>query len=118
LRVAAEAAAARVANREAAGQLELAIHLLERVEYDTTSIRMDLLQQRAVMRLSTMDLEVSAADFTAVGAHVRVAGDVNRQVEALLRSVMPWGLLNNKQALAAIEEACRLKGGAEPVHPR
>jgi hypothetical protein len=28
---------------------------------------------------------------------------------------MPWGFLNYKQALAAIEEACRLKAGAEPV---
>ena len=115
LRIAADAAAARFANREAAGHLERAIQLLERVEYDTTSIRMDLLEQRAVMRLSTMDLEGSAADFAAAGAHARVAGDVNRQVKALLGSVMPWGFLNYKQALAAIEEACRLKGGAEPV---
>ena len=115
LRVAADAAAARFANREAAGHLERAIHLLERIESDTTSIRMDLLEQRALMRLSTMDLEGSAADFAAVGSHARVAGDVNRQIKALLGSVMPWGFLNYKQALAAIEEACRLKAGAEPV---
>src|SRR3982751_6786836 len=60
---AAHAAAARFANQEAADLLGRAIDLLERIESDTTLVRMDLLEQRATMRLSTLDLAGSAADF-------------------------------------------------------
>src|SRR5215471_10152781 len=115
LRIAADAAASRFANREAAGHLERAIHLIERIESDTTSIRMDLLEQRAMMRLSTLDLDGSATDFAEVGCQACLAGNLDRQLKALLDSVMPWGFLNYRRALEAIEEAGRLKAGAQPV---
>jgi DNA-binding winged helix-turn-helix (wHTH) protein len=115
LRIAADAAAARFANQEAAGLLGRAIGLLERIESDTTPVRMELLEQRATMRLSTLDLAGSAADFAAVGCQAQKAGDVDRQVKALLDSVMPWGFLDYRRALTAIEEAGRLKTGARAV---
>ena len=115
LRLAADAAAARFANQEAARHLERAISLLEEFDSDTTSIRMDLLEQRALMRLSTADLEGSAADFAAVARNASEARDVDRQTKALLGSVMPWGFLNYEGALRAVEDACSLKCGAEPV---
>ena len=115
LRIAADAAAARFANQEAAGLLGRAINLLERIHSDTSSIRMDLLEQRAIMRLSTLDLNGSATDFAEIVRLAQVAGNVDRQVKALLDSVMPWGFLDHRRGLAAIEEAGRLKGGAEPV---
>ena len=115
LRIAADAAAARFANQEAAGLLGRAIDLLERIHSDTSSIRMDLLEQRAIMRLSTLDLNGSATDFAEIVRLAQVAGNVDRQVKALLDSVMPWGFLDHRRGLAAIEEAGRLKGGAEPV---
>jgi DNA-binding winged helix-turn-helix (wHTH) protein/tetratricopeptide (TPR) repeat protein len=115
LRLAADAAAARFANQEAADLLGRAIDLLERIELDTTLIRMDLLEQRATMRLSTLDLAGSAADFAQVVLQAQMAGNVDRQVKALLDSVMPWGFLDHRRGLAAIEEAGRLKGGAQPV---
>ena len=115
LRIAADAAAARFANEEAAGLLGRAIDLLGEIHSDTSSIRMDLLEQRAIMRLSTLDLNGSATDFAEIVRLAQVAGNVDRQVKALLDSVMPWGFLDHRRGLAAIEEAGRLKGGAEPV---
>jgi tetratricopeptide (TPR) repeat protein len=76
---------------------------------------MDLLEQRAIMRLSTLDLAGSAADFADVVRQAQMAGNVDRHVKALLDSVMPWGFLDHKRGLAAIEEAGRLKGAAQPV---
>jgi tetratricopeptide (TPR) repeat protein len=114
-RIAADAAASRFANQEAAVLLGRAIDLLERFDSDTTSTRMELLEQRAIMRLSTLDLAGSAADFADVGCQAQMAGNVDRQVKALLDSVMPWGFLNYERALAVIEEAGRLKGGAQPI---
>jgi len=114
-RMAADAAATRFANQEAACLLGRAIDLLAKIESDTTTIRMDLLEQRAIMRLSTLDLNGSATDFAEVGHQARTAGNVDREVKALLDSVMPWGFLDYRRCLAAIEEAGRLKGRAQPV---
>jgi DNA-binding winged helix-turn-helix (wHTH) protein len=114
-RIAADAAAARFANQEATVLLGRAINLLEKIGADTTSTRMELVEQRAIMRLSTLDLAGSAADFADVSRQAQIAGNVDRQVKALLDSVMPWGFLNYARALAVIEEAGRLKGGAQPA---
>lgn len=116
LRLAADGAAARFANREAAFHLERAIQLLDRAgQTGEGSLRMDLLEQRGFMRLSTMDLAGSAADFAAVEAQARLTGNVNRRVKALLDSIMPWAFLDYERGLAAIEEACQLKSGADPI---
>jgi hypothetical protein len=116
LRLAAEGAAGRFANREATRHLERAIDLLQRADSSgSSSLLMDLLEQRALMRLSTMDLEGSAADFAEVDAHARQAGNVNRRVKALLDSVMPWGFLDCRRALMAIEEAGQFKSAIDPV---
>jgi hypothetical protein len=116
LRLAADGAAGRFANREATRHLERALDLLQRAEdCGSSSLRMDLLEQRALMRLSTMDLEGSAADFAQVDAHATEIGNVNRRVKALLDSVMPWGFLDCKRALAAIQEAGRFKSEIDPV---
>lgn len=116
LRLAAEGSAGRFANREAARHLERALDLLGNAgDGGSSSLRMDLLEQRALMRLSTMDLEGSAADFAQVDAHALRTGNVNRRVKALLDSVMPWGFLDCRRALGAIEEARRFKSEADPV---
>lgn len=116
LRLAADGAAQRFANREATRHLEGAMHLIERIgKAEQSSLRMELLEQRALMRLSTMDLAGSAADFAAIDAEARLAGNVNLRVKALLDSVMPWGFLDSQCAMQAIEDARRLKAGADPI---
>ncbi len=77
LRLAADGAASRFANREAMRHLERAIHLIDKLaEGDRASLRMDLLEQRALMRLSTMDLEGSAEDLAAIDSQAQVEGNV------------------------------------------
>ena len=115
LRMAADGAAGRFSNREAARHLEQAIQLIERAgDTGLDSIRMDLLEQRALLRMSTMDPEGAAADLAAVELQARLTGDANRQVKALIASVMPWGFLDYRRCLAVIEEARKLKPGVDP----
>ena len=116
LRVAADGAAKRFANLEAARHLERALDLLDGIaEPDKASIRMDLLEQRAIMRLSTLDLNGSAEDLAAVSEEARRHGDANRQARALLDSVMPWGFLDYRRCLAVIEQARALRLNLDPV---
>jgi hypothetical protein len=81
---------------------------------DLISLRMDLLEKRAVLRMSTMDPEGAAADLAAVEVQARVAGDANRRVKALIASVMPWGFLDYRRCLAVIEDARMLKPDVDP----
>ena len=61
-----------------------------------------------------LDLAGSAADFAQVVREAQMAGNVDRQVKALLDSVMPWGFLDHRRGLAVIEEAYSLP---EEFHP-
>jgi tetratricopeptide (TPR) repeat protein len=116
LRRAVDGAASRFANREAARHLERAIELVARIRSDDRSeLYMDLLEQRALMRMSMLDLEGAVDDFTAIHAEAGLARDVNRQAKALLDSVMPLGFLDFGRSLAVIEEAQQLKSRADPV---
>jgi hypothetical protein len=88
LRLAAAGTGSKFANQEAARYLDHAIELVDRVaDTEQMSLRMDLLEQRALLRLSTMDMAGSAADFDAVDSQACLAGNVNSRVKALLDSV-------------------------------
>lgn len=116
LRMAAEGAGERFASKEATRHLERAIHLIERVgDAGNAALHMDLLEQRALVRMSAMDPEGAIADLAAVDAQARLARDTNRRVKALIDSVTPWGFLNFRKCLDAIEEARQMKSDAEPV---
>ena len=116
LSMAAECASERFAGKEAARHLERAIQLIDRVgDGRQASLRMDLLEQRVLLRMSTMDPEGAAADLAQVDAQAPLGRrNTNRRVKALIDSVTPWGFLNFQRCLDAIEEARQLKADAEP----
>ena len=116
LRRAADAAAARYAVREAVNHLERALRLNQRrpsAEYP--ELQMDLLEQRALVRISMPDLEGAAADLEAVYAEADRTGNVNRKVRALLDSVMPLGFVDHPRSLMKVEEAGKLRSQADPI---
>ena len=106
LRLAAEVATARYSSQEAAQYLERAFTLVERVpEAERATIRMDLLEQRALMRLTSSDMKGSAADFRALADEARAAGAADRQTRALLDSTAPLLFVDYRQIELAIDEA-------------
>jgi predicted ATPase len=73
LRMAADGAAARYSNKEAARYLERAFGMIERLrDADQASRRMELLEQRALMRLSASDMSGAASDFRDLGEQARL----------------------------------------------
>ncbi|PWU06032.1 MAG: hypothetical protein C5B51_13140 [Terriglobia bacterium] len=106
LRLAAEVAASRCSNREAVTYLERAFGLVEQLpDADRATLRMDLLEQRAVMRLIASDMPGSAADFRALADLAKELGAVDRRVRALTDGSAPLLFVDYRQVLAAIEEA-------------
>jgi len=106
LRMAADGAAARCSNQEAALYLERAFTMIDRLRPEEQAAwRMDLLEQRALMRLTASDMLGAVGDFRALADQAREAGSVVRQTRALLESVPALTLVNYRHALATIEEA-------------
>jgi hypothetical protein len=106
LRLAADGAVARHSIQEAASYIERAFDLVERLrDADQASRRMDLLEQRARMRLSASDVSGAAKDFKELAEQARLANDPVRQTRALLDSAPPLTFIDYRQALAAIDEA-------------
>ncbi|MBC7924117.1 MAG: AAA family ATPase [Bryobacteraceae bacterium] len=106
LRQSADRAVARYSLQEAASHLERAFLLLEKLSAsEQTMLRMDLLEQRALMRVSASDMNAAAGDFGAVAKEAARAGDSIRHVRALLDSVHPLMFVDSQRAIAAIHEA-------------
>ncbi len=106
LRLAAEGAAARYSNPEAAQYLQRAFGLVERLpEADRARCRMDLLEQRGLMRMTASDLAGAAADFETLTEEARQAGAGERRIRALLEAAAPLLLLDHRKAQSVIEAA-------------
>lgn len=105
LRMASERAASRQSNQEALHYLERGLALVERLrDGDRSQTRMDLLEQRALLRMSSWDLRGAVIDLRAVAEEARLAGATDRQGKALLETIHALVLLDSRQAMAAIEE--------------
>jgi hypothetical protein len=106
LRMAADGALARQSTQEATHYLERAFALVERVPEDArVSCRMDLMEQRALMRLSTWDLPGATSDYRVLADQAHALKDTGRQIHALLEMSFSLVMLDYGRALAAIEEA-------------
>src|SRR5262249_10130493 len=78
--------------------------------------RMDILEQRASLRMSAWDLAGAVADFRSVAEDASKAGAADRQSLALLESFNGLMILDHRQALAAIEEGqAALLSAPDPV---
>lgn len=106
LRLAAEVATARQSNQEAARYLERARVLVERLPEERQSeSRMDLLEQRSLMLMSTWDLPGAVASFRELADQARSDAAADRRIRALLELTIAAGIINYRLGVAAIEEA-------------
>jgi hypothetical protein len=104
--MAAGGAAARYSHEEAARYLERAFGLVDRLKLpEQAACRMDLLEQRALMRLALSDMAGAVADFESVADEAREQAAVDRQTRALLEGAVPLLFIDYRRALAAIEKA-------------
>ena len=111
LRLAADGAAARQSHQESTSYLERALNLVERLPQDgRASRRMDLLEQRALMRLSAWDLPGATSDFRALADQAGAFEARERQIRALLEMSFSLVMIDYRRALAAIEEAQTVNG--------
>ncbi|PWU06031.1 MAG: hypothetical protein C5B51_13135 [Terriglobia bacterium] len=117
LQMAADRAASRQSNQEATQYLERALTLVGHLrEADRSQTRMDVLEQRAFLRLSAWDLRGAVTDLREVADQARLAGAVDRQCKALLETVHALVILDSPQALAAIEDGqAALSSASDPV---
>ena len=108
LRLAAEGAAARCSLHEATQYLERAFSMVDRLaETDRASSHMDLLAQRARMRMTASDMRGSTADYRALADLARQAGDVGRATHASLESLAPLLYIDHQQVMPALDEAAQ-----------
>ncbi len=108
LRLAADNAARRYANREAVDFLSLALQLVDRlsaVEYATEYPA--LLEQRGMVYRMMGNMQ-AAADFTALATYARVNANTEMAVDALFyrAGVLSW--LDREQCVATVAEAVNL----------
>jgi hypothetical protein len=91
--------------------------MVERLPEDRRNVcLMDLLEQRALMRLSTWDLPGATADYRALADQARSLKATDRQIHALLEMSFSLVMLDYGRALAAIEEARVVNSSAgDPV---
>ena len=116
LRLAADGAAARFSNEEAARHLENAFRLLERSpDTERASLHMDLLEQRARMHMARTEWAIAVEDYEILADMARASGNVERTIKALLDCVLPLMILDQKRALAIVKQARELRFGADPV---
>src|SRR5262249_30180773 len=96
---------------------ERALGLVDRLRpADQSVTRMDLLEQRAFLRMSAWNLSGGVADLREVAQVAALAGAVDRQSKALLASVHGLIILDSRQALAAIDEGqAALSSAPDPV---
>lgn len=114
LRMAAEVAAGRYSVQEAAQYLDRAFVMLERVRGDDqASCRMDLLEQRAIMRLIASEMPGAVADFRAIADQAALLGAVDSRIGALLEPAPPLLFVDYRQAFAAIDEAKAAQSGSK-----
>jgi DNA-binding winged helix-turn-helix (wHTH) protein len=115
-RMAATGAAARFSTREAGEHIGHAFRLMERLaEGEQAPLHMDLLEQRAFMRLANSEMVGSSDDFTALAEEARTAGDFERLAAALISGVIPMIFVDYKRALAAVQQARDLKPHLSPM---
>jgi len=115
-KMAAMGAAARFSTREAGAHIEHAFRLMERLpEGEQVPFRMDLLEQRAFMRLSNADMVGASDDFIALAEETRAVGNFDRLATALMNSVIPMVFVDHKRALQAVQEAHDLKSRVNPI---
>jgi hypothetical protein len=77
---------------------------------------MDVLEQRALMRLTTWDLAGATADYRALADQARALEATDRQIHALLEMSFSLVMVDYRRALAAIEEAQAVNSSAgDPV---
>jgi tetratricopeptide (TPR) repeat protein len=106
LRVAAEVAAARQSNQEATRYIERALGLVERLPVERRSAsRMDLLDQRSLMLMSTWDLRGAIASFRELADQACTDAVVDRRIRALLELSIASAIIDHRQGVAGIEEA-------------
>src|ERR1051326_2911207 len=117
LRMAADRAHSRQSKEEAMRHLERALGLVDRLRVDDRPVaRMDLLEQRARMRMSYWDLHGAVADYHEVVQEARSCGAPDRECRALLESIHGLIILDYRKGLAAIEEGqAALLGAPDPV---
>jgi DNA-binding winged helix-turn-helix (wHTH) protein len=117
LRTAAERADSRQSKEEALRYLDRALSLVNRLREDDRPVtRMDLLQQRALMRMSYWDLQGAVVDYQEVVQKARNGGAPDRESQALLESVHALMILDYRKALTALEEGqAALSGAPDPV---
>jgi len=106
LRMASDVATGRYSNQEAAQYLERAFALIDRLpEADRPSCRMDLLEQRAMVRLVGSDMRGSVADFRALADEARAVGAADRHTRALVDITAPMLFVDWAQIQPALDEA-------------
>jgi hypothetical protein len=106
LRLAADGATARQSNQEAARYLERARGLVERLPDDRRSTcRMDLLEQRSLMLMSTWNLPEAVASFRELADQARADGAADRRIRALLELTIASAIIDYRQGVAGMEEA-------------
>lgn len=105
-RLAADGAFARQSNQEATAYLERALATVERLpESSRPACRADLLEQRALMRLSVWDLAGAGEDYRALADQARALESPDRQIRALLELSFSLVMTDYDRALAVLEEA-------------
>jgi predicted ATPase len=106
LRTAADVATARQSNQEATRYIERARSLVDRLPEDRRSAtRMDLLEQRSLMLMSTWDLPAAVASFRELADQARSDGATDRRIRALLELTIASAIIDYRQGVAAMEEA-------------
>lgn len=109
LRRAAERAARRYANREAADYFSRALAQVDRLPApERDEARLVLLEQRGLVYRSTNDLDSAAADFRELIALTRRLGRDEKEIEALLylASILSWR--DRESCLSTVAEIVRL----------
>ncbi|MEZ6059240.1 MAG: AAA family ATPase [Planctomycetaceae bacterium] len=112
LRIAADRAARRFANREAAEYLSRAIDLTGR-DNALSNLRLPLFEQRGLIHRSGNNIAAAATDFEAMAREARRQGKVTDQANAqfYLASVFSW--VDRQKCLDAAARANRLAEGLD-----
>ena len=109
LRMAAVNETRRFANREAAGWLDRALELVERLPPEERApLRIVILSDLGRVRRSMGDMRGSSAAFLAAAATARQSGNPIATVEALLLAASALTWFDREACLAAAEDAERL----------
>jgi DNA-binding winged helix-turn-helix (wHTH) protein/tetratricopeptide (TPR) repeat protein len=112
LRLAAETAVRRYANREAAGHLDRAWHLIaEQPDAAADEERLEVLRQHGLVRRSMGDMLGAAAIFERLAEAAAAAGDRKVEVDALLYLVSAYYWVRRERCLELLDRAAERAGG-------